>query len=75
MKDRLNILLEKLRTKATASGVAHFSVADLSPAQDFIVQQGGDFLAQYRYAISLSIPLAQGYVDILPQQDSREGYH
>lgn len=71
MKDRLNTLEEKLREKASASGVTYFGVADLSPAKDFIVQQGGEFLAQYRYGISLSIPLSQGYVDILPEQDSR----
>jgi len=71
MEDRLNTLIEKLREKVNASGITHFGIADLSPAKDFILRQGSEFLAQYRYGISLSFPLPRGYVDILVEQDSR----
>ena len=71
MKDSLNTLEEKLREKVSASGITHFGVADLSPAKDFILRQGDEFLAQYRYGISLGFPLPRGYVDILVEQDSR----
>ncbi|MFC1989379.1 4Fe-4S double cluster binding domain-containing protein [Chloroflexota bacterium] len=69
--NKLDQLRQELEHLTKSLGVRYFGVADLTPARDFIVQQGGDFLGEYRYGVALGYPLATGYVDMLPYQNSR----
>jgi epoxyqueuosine reductase len=48
-------------------GADFFGVADLSPAQDFIREQGGDVVASYPLAVSIGITLLNTIIDQLPQ--------
>lgn len=68
---QLQELKEELQRQAVARGVRFFGVADLTPAMDFIVGQGGSFLSEYKYCITLGYPLSTGYVEALRYQDSR----
>ncbi len=52
--------------KANYVGVAH-----LSPAHDFILQQGGDFIAEFPTAISIGMALPNAIVDLLPKHDDK----
>lgn len=58
-------LKDELRARALSDGVELFGVADLRPAHDFIVQQGGGFLARFPRAVSLGMPLARAMVEPL----------
>ena len=73
-------LRERLKGKATANGAQFFGVADLAPARDFIVEQGGGLLAQYPVAVSIGYRLLDGIVDGLenhndPMAISTYRYH
>lgn len=46
-----------------------FGVADLSPATDYIQEQGGEFLGDFPYGISIGICLSDGIVDQLVYHD------
>lgn len=64
-------LKEQLRGLALGGGVELFGVADLRPAQDFVVQQGGAFLARFPRAISLGAPVPKAAVEELADRDNR----
>ncbi|NQU29917.1 MAG: epoxyqueuosine reductase, partial [Anaerolineae bacterium] len=49
-------------------GADFFGVADLSPARDAILEQGGALIAEYPRAISIGIALIDTIVDQLPQR-------
>ena len=52
-------------------GADFFGVANLSPAYDFILAQGGAVIAEYPRAISIGIALPHSIVDQLPQRSHR----
>ena len=62
-------LKETMEKKARENGASFFGVADLTPATEFIVQQGGHFLSKYPLAISIGYRLLDGVVDELQNHD------
>jgi len=54
-----------LRAQAMQSGAEFFGVADLRPAMDFVVAQGGEFLRRFPLALSIGVPVARGMVEPL----------
>jgi epoxyqueuosine reductase len=62
---------EKLKATTEAWGADFFGVADLAPAHDAIVEQGGAVLADYPRAVSVGIALPNAIVDQLPQRANR----
>ena len=60
-------LQKELERQARDMGARFFGVADLTVAQEFIVAQGGEFLATYPRALSVGIALNDGIVDQLPR--------
>ena len=62
------MLDERLDEFARELGADFFGVADITPAEDFIQNQGGDMVMGYPRAISLGIILLDTIVDQLPQR-------
>jgi epoxyqueuosine reductase len=62
---------KEIRDSAQRWGADFFGVADLSPAQSFILEQGGPNIAHYERAIALGIALPHSVVDRLPQRTER----
>jgi epoxyqueuosine reductase len=60
-----------LKHKAEDLEVDFFGVADLAPVRDFIVDQGGDWLAEFPVAVSIGITLPHAIVDQLPRRSER----
>lgn len=60
-----------LRTLAETMGVDFYGVADLAPAHDAILEQGGPLIAEFPRAISIGIGLLHPIVDQLPQHADR----
>jgi epoxyqueuosine reductase QueG len=52
-------------------GVDFWGVADLSLAKKAIIDQGGDLVAEYPFAISIGIALSHSIVDQLPHRAER----
>jgi epoxyqueuosine reductase QueG len=63
-------LREKLRAQADSLGAAYFGVADLTGVKKFVVDQGGELLAQFPRAVSVGYPLAGAIVDALYQHEN-----
>ena len=63
------LLDEHIRAIAENWGADFFGIADLTPARAFIVEQGGERLAQYPRAVSIGVALMRDIVDQLPQRD------
>jgi epoxyqueuosine reductase len=59
------------QNEGVAAGIDLFGVADLAPAMDEILRQGGAQLAGYPHAISMGIFLLHTLVDALPQRAER----
>ncbi len=59
----------QLKTLARSLDVDYFGVADLSSAHDFILAQGGDWVARYPRAITLGMVLQDSMVNLLPEED------
>lgn len=53
----------ELRTRALAAGAALFGVADLAPAKEFVVNQGGAYLERFPRAVSIGVPVARALVE------------
>lgn len=60
---------ERLRRSALEWGADFFGVANLSPAREAILAQGGEIIAKFPRAISLGIVMPLHIVDQLPHQD------
>lgn len=60
---------EQLRRQAEAAGAAYFGVAELEPAQKFISQYGGEFMARFPRAVSIGVPISNAATDQLIQHD------
>ncbi len=61
----------RIREYAEAMGADFFGVADLSPAHEAILAQGGPVIAEFPRAISIGIALLHSVVDQLPQRADR----
>ena len=59
----------QLRTLALSLGADYFGVADLLPAHDVILEQGGDLVARYPRAVAIGMVLQDSLVDLLPDKD------
>lgn len=62
-------LQNELNKIALDNCVQYFGVSDLSNAREFIVEQGGEDLSAYPYAISLGIRLNDPIVNELPHRE------
>jgi epoxyqueuosine reductase len=62
---------DKLRAAVDQWCADFWGVADLEPAQEFIVDQGGDMVAGYPRAVSVGIALPGQIVDQLPRSSER----
>jgi len=60
-----------MRDLAEGWGADFFGVADLSPARDAILAQGGPVIAEYPRAISIGIALSHSIVNQLPRRAER----
>jgi len=61
----------KVRGLPEEMGANFFGVADLSPAYEAILEQGGPMVAEFPRAISIGIILPHAIVDQLPQRSQR----
>jgi epoxyqueuosine reductase QueG len=61
----------RIRGNAEDWGADFYGVADLTPARDFILWQGGERLAQYPKAISIGIALLNPIVDGLQKRSDK----
>lgn len=68
--NQLASLSNELRAWALQSGVELYGVADLTPAMDFVVAQGGQFLARFPRAISIGMPVLKAMVEPLGDRDN-----
>ncbi|SFM72260.1 4Fe-4S double cluster binding domain-containing protein [Methanolobus profundi] len=64
-------LQDELNRIALENGVQYFGVADLSGPREFIVDQGGEELSAYPYAISIGIRLMDPIVDKITHRNER----
>jgi len=62
-------LTDDLREMAFRNGAALYGIADLSPAREYIREQGGEIMAGYPRAVSVGIRLLDTLVDLLPVRD------
>ncbi len=69
MEMRLD-LAHDIRELTLNAGANFFGVADLAPAHDTIVEQGGESIAQFPRAIAIGIDLPHSIIDLLPQRTS-----
>ena len=58
-----------LRTLALSLDADYFGVADLAPAHEAILAQGGERVARYPRAVTIGIVLQDSLVDLLPDGD------
>ena len=65
-------LQTKLRDQALALGATYVGVADLAPVRDVVTAQGGEFLGDYRFGVSVGIVLSDAVVDQLYQHVNRD---
>lgn len=60
-------LAHNIRELTLSAGADFFGVADLAPAHDAILEQGGEAIAQFPRAIAIGIALPHSIIDLLPQ--------
>lgn len=65
----MSTLDDRIRGLAMELGVDFYGVADLRPARDEILRQGGEDVAGYPRAVSIGIRLFDGIVDTLPSRE------
>jgi epoxyqueuosine reductase QueG len=61
----------RIEELATAHGADFYGIADLSPAREAILAQGGSWVAGFGRAVSLGIALLNEIVDQLPHRDQK----
>ena len=64
-------LENQLRVSAMTWGADYFGIADLSPAHDTILEQGGTEIAEYSRSVSVGIALFHPIVDQLLRRQER----
>lgn len=62
---------QELKDLADSQWIDYFGVADLKPAREAVLEQGGLELAGFPYAVSLGIALNKHIVDQLPRRAER----
>lgn len=62
---------ERIRELADSMGADFFGVAELAPARDAILSQGGEVIGAFPRAISIGIALPHPIVDQLPRRQER----
>jgi epoxyqueuosine reductase QueG len=62
-------LAEDLMAYAISRGADYYGVANLAPARDFILWQGGERMARYPRAVMMGIVLQDSLVDLLPERE------
>lgn len=70
MSTSLMALDEDLKRQAESLGATYFGVANLELAREEVLRQGGSFLAQFPYAISVGVALSDAIVDELHQHQN-----
>lgn len=68
--DNIEILNQQLENKARSMGVLHFGTVDLTSVSSFIVEQGGEWLRQFPFAVTASVPMIDAWVNALSQHDN-----
>jgi epoxyqueuosine reductase len=58
-----------LRTLTLSLGADYFGIADLSPAHDAILAQGGERVSRYPRAVTIGMVLQDSLVNLLPEED------
>ncbi|MGD0917972.1 MAG: 4Fe-4S double cluster binding domain-containing protein [Thermodesulfobacteriota bacterium] len=64
-------LNKKIHELSRKLGVNYFGVSDLSSAKDFIIEQGGNILSDFKYCISIGLILPNTLIDQLPFRSNR----
>lgn len=62
-------LNSQLRSLVLSLGADYFGIADLAPARDAILAQGGERVAKYPRSVVIGIRLQDSIVDLLPEKD------
>jgi epoxyqueuosine reductase len=71
MKEIMTELQRQLAEEARRDGVDYFGIARLEGTREFILSQGGDYVASFPAAISIGIALPNAVVDLLPKTGDR----
>jgi epoxyqueuosine reductase len=66
-----NALDERFREDALALGADYCGVADLSPAREWVEEQGGQMMALFPRAVSIGVTMPSDIVDQLHRQGNR----
>lgn len=61
----------RFREDGLALGANYFGVADLSPAREWVEEQGGQMMAQFPRAVSIGVTMPSAIVDQLHRQEDR----
>ena len=64
-------LEKRLHEEALTLGADYFGVADLSPAQELIFEQGGQMMAQFPRSLSVGVVMPFTIVDQLPRHNDK----
>jgi epoxyqueuosine reductase len=67
----VNSLNERLRQEALTLGADFFGVADLSPAREFVEEQGGEMVVQFPRAVSIGVMMPSAIVDQIVRHDDK----
>ncbi|MGA2698530.1 MAG: 4Fe-4S double cluster binding domain-containing protein [Methanoregula sp.] len=62
-------LAGELKACALLRGADYYGIADLAPAHDFILAQGGERIARYPKAVTIGIALQDSLVNLLPERE------
>ena len=60
----------EIRELALEAGADFFGVADLAPAYEAILEQGGESVARFPRAVAIGIALPDSIIDLLPERTS-----
>ncbi|HPC55933.1 MAG TPA: 4Fe-4S double cluster binding domain-containing protein [Methanolinea sp.] len=61
---------DRIHSLAYSLGAGYYGVADLAPARDFILRQGGERIARYPRAISIGMQIPDDIVELVPDGDA-----
>ncbi len=71
MSSNLNSLSQEIEKIARDKGASYVGIVDLKAVSTFTVAQGGEWLAQFPFAVTAAVPMVDAWVDALSQQGSR----
>jgi epoxyqueuosine reductase QueG len=64
------VIGDRIYSLAYSLGAGYYGVADLAPARDFILRQGGERIARYPRAISIGMQIPDDIVELVPDGDA-----